>query len=82
MYKTYSNCVFNVCKGLQVAKIGILYIATGRYISFWKEFYKRCEEYFCPEHQKQYFLFTDAKNVAVKSNVKIIPHKLISPLAR
>ena len=26
-------------------KIGILFIATGRYICFWKDFYKACEKY-------------------------------------
>ena len=60
-----------------MAKIGILYIATGRYITFWNEFYKRCEKFFCNDHQKQYFLFTDANNVSVKNNVKIIQHKYL-----
>ena len=42
-------------------KIGILFIATGRYICFWKDFYKACEKYLLKNHEKTYFLFTDAE---------------------
>lgn len=41
-------------------KIAILYIATGKYIVFWKEFFTSCEQYFIPEAEKTYFVFTDA----------------------
>ena len=39
--------------------IGILYIATGRYITFWEEFFKSAEKYFITEATKHYFVFTD-----------------------
>jgi len=44
-------------------KIGILYICTGKYDIFWKEFYKSCEKYFLPGYTKEYFVFTDTKNL-------------------
>ena len=42
--------------------IGILYIATGRYITFWEDFFKSAEKYFITEATKHYFVFTDTQN--------------------
>jgi hypothetical protein len=44
-------------------KIGILYICTGTYDIFWKEFYKSCEKNLLTNSEKYYFVFTDAKNI-------------------
>jgi len=44
-------------------KIGILYICTGKYEIFWKDFYLSCEKYFIPEAEKHYFVFTDALKI-------------------
>lgn len=40
-------------------KIAILYICTGKYGIFWNNFYKTSEQYFYPEVDKTYFVFTD-----------------------
>lgn len=55
-------------------RIAVLYIATGRYIVFWKNFYKSCEKYFLKNYQKDYFVFTDSTEFAYsnKNNVNII----------
>ncbi len=50
-------------------KIAILYIATGRYIVFWENFYKSMEKHFLPKHKKTYFLFTEHDKLKVPSNV-------------
>ncbi len=50
-------------------KIAILYIATGKYITFWENFYKQTEKYFLPRHEKTYFLFTDHDDLIVPKNV-------------
>lgn len=50
-------------------KIAILYIATGRYIVFWDQFYPAMEKYFLPNHQKTYFLFTNHADLDVPENV-------------
>ena len=42
--------------------IAILYIATGRYITFWNDFFKSAEKYFITEATKHYFVFTDSQN--------------------
>ena len=44
-------------------RIAILYICTGRYFIFWKDFFTSCERYFLPEHEKHYFVFTDDENI-------------------
>ena len=58
-------------------KVAILYIALGRYICFWKDFYESCEEKLL-NCEKRYFIWTDnesfdycdAKNVTVIPAVK------------
>lgn len=60
-------------------KIGILYIATGRYITFWHNFYKSVEKYILPEYEKHYFVFTDSKDKIIgedKNVTKIFQEKL------
>ncbi len=53
-------------------KIGILYICTGKYKIFWKDFYLSCEKYFISEAEKEYFVFTDSESIDFeKENPKI-----------
>ena len=58
-------------------KTAILYICTGKYTVFWKEFYESFEKNFLPKTEKTYFVFTDDKKLAYadKENVCIIPQK-------
>lgn len=44
-------------------KIGILYICTGKYSIFWKDFYLTCEKNFITEAEKHYFVFTDSPQI-------------------
>lgn len=44
-------------------KIAILYICTGKYKIFWKDFYISCEEHFIKEFRKEYFVFTDSEKI-------------------
>lgn len=44
-------------------KIGILYICTGKYDIFWKEFYTSSEKYFLNDSEIHYFVFTDAAKI-------------------
>lgn len=43
-------------------RIGILYICTGKYDIFWKDFYQSAEHYFMqrPDAIRQYYVFTDS----------------------
>lgn len=39
--------------------IGLCIVATGKYIAFVKPLLDSAEKYFCPAHQRTYFIFTD-----------------------
>lgn len=41
-------------------KVGILYIALGKYDRFFKEFYRSCEKFFLPDSLKMYYVWTDS----------------------
>lgn len=58
-------------------KIAILYICTGKYKVFWKEFYESFERNFLPNCKKTYFVYTDTKKLLYgdKDNVCLIPQK-------
>lgn len=49
-------------------KIGILYLATGRYICFWEEFYKTAQKFLFPDAEKVFYVFTDSENFYGKNN--------------
>ncbi len=63
----YLSTIFGKSQGTK--KVAILYIATGKYIIFWKKFYEAMEKYFLPRHEKTYFLFTDHDFMMVDKNV-------------
>ena len=44
-----------------MTRVGIILIATGRYISFFDPVYKSYEKYFLPGYKKNYFLLTDSE---------------------
>ena len=58
-------------------KIGILYIALGKYIQFWSEFYNSFQNNFLPGSNKEYFVFTDDKELMEQhpNNVHVIKQK-------
>jgi hypothetical protein len=57
-------------------KIAILYIATGRYVVFWKDFFKSSEEFLLPNTEKHYFIFTDKDDVfPINKRVHLIKQK-------
>lgn len=51
-------------------KIAILYICTGKYDVFWKDFYESYEAKFLPNSEKHYFVFTD-KDILYKDNANV-----------
>lgn len=44
-------------------KVAVLYICTGAYVVFWKDFFQSIEEKFLPDTHKEYFVFTDAGSI-------------------
>lgn len=55
-------------------RIAILYICTGRYSIFWKDFYESCEQHFMPDTEKEYFVFTDSDTIEHQDNPSV--HKI------
>lgn len=51
--------------------IAILYIATGKYIVFWKDFFSSCERHFIHGSHKEYFVFTDAPSFESSDNERV-----------
>ena len=51
-------------------KIGIFYICTGKYSIFWKGFFESCEQFFLPQVEKKYYVFTDASDIQDTNNIK------------
>lgn len=47
-------------------KIALLFICTGKYSIFWKDFYTSAEKYFIPDATKEYFVFTDDADLPFK----------------
>jgi len=42
------------------AKIGVLYICTGKYSIYWPKFYLSAKKYFCPGAELHFFVFSDS----------------------
>ena len=58
-------------------RIGILYICTGKYDVFWKDFYLSSEHFFMqyPDYIKHYYVFTDSEHLYDEENNSNI-HKI------
>lgn len=52
-----------------IPKVAVLYIAIGRYIVFWDNFYKEMEKNFLPDAAVTYFVWTDDKTKSFPKNV-------------
>lgn len=55
-------------------KVAILYICTGKYDVFWKDFYESFEKYFLVNSHKEYYVFTDADEIYEEKNTRV--HKI------
>lgn len=56
-------------------KVGILYVAIGKYTVFLEKFYESCENNLFPGVEKTYYVFTDSKRIALSEyvpNIKVI----------
>lgn len=54
--------------------VAILYICTGKYDVFWKDFYLSYEQFFLNNCKKDYYVFTDAKKLDFEENENV--HKI------
>lgn len=57
---------------LTMKSLAILYICTGKYDIFWKDFYASSEKHFCKGDKKHYYVFTDSKVIQSRDNVTVL----------
>lgn len=57
-------------KQMKKPKVAILYIALGRYICFWKDFYLSCEKHLL-NCEKHYFIWTDNTDFDFSKNKNV-----------
>lgn len=63
----------NIEKLMSKKKIAINFIGTGNYLKFFPKYYKTFMEYFSPECDKDFFVFTDGElDGNIPNNIKII----------
>lgn len=55
-------------------KVAVLFIGIGKYACFWKDFYISSDRYFLPDTLKEYYVFSDQKQVYAEEakNVHLI----------
>lgn len=59
---------------LHAANIGLLVVATGKYIHFVPQLLQSADAHFCKNHCVTYFVFTDHENFEYP-RAKVLPHK-------
>lgn len=73
----------NIEKIMSKKKIAINFIGTGNYLKFFPRYYETFMEYFLPECDKDFFVFTDGElGDDIPSNIKIIPVKEESEIGK
>lgn len=55
-------------------RIAIMYICTGKYETFWNNFYKSCEKFFYPNEMKDYFVFTESSEIFQEKRDNVFPY--------
>ena len=58
------------------AKVGLLVMATGKYISFVKPLITSADQYFCKNHEVTYFIFTDREFPESEKTIRIYQPRL------
>ena len=72
MKEVLTACLFGLllcCAKVEGANIGLLVVATGKYIRFVNPLIKSAEKYFCKNHKVTYFVFTDERSIPLPHTV-------------
>ena len=59
--------------------LAVLYICTGAYVAFWRDFYPNFKANFLPDCDRTFFVFTDAHHIAYEDapDVRRIPQQAL-----
>lgn len=69
---TVITCIWS--QSVWGANVGLLVVATGKYISFVPKLIESAEKHFCTDHNVTYYVFTDGQ-MEQSENLVVIPHK-------
>ena len=60
-------------------RVAVLYLCTGAYRVFWHDFYPNFKEYFLPDCERTFFVFTDAETIDYEDqpDVRRIPQQAL-----
>ena len=60
-------------------RVAVLYLCTGAYRVFWHDFYPNFKEYFLPDCERTFFVFTDAETIDYEGqpDVRRIPQQAL-----
>jgi len=74
MKKLYGFMALALCTlvNIYAANIGLLIVATGKYINFVEPLINSAKQHFCANHHVTYFVFTDDR-LPLMDNVVVIP---------
>ncbi len=61
---------------LECSQIGLLLVATGKYIQFIEPLVQSAEKYFCKDHEVTYFVFTDQEGPSLPHTVYVYQKRL------
>ena len=54
---------------MKLVNLAVIFIGTSKYLNFLPDWYESCEKYLVPEHEKQYFVFTDGELEGLPDNI-------------
>ena len=66
---------------LQAADVGLLIVATGKYIQFIEPLVRSAEIHFCKNHRVTFFVFTDQEPIPLPNTVYIFQERSGWPFA-
>jgi histo-blood group ABO system transferase len=72
--------LFLIAGALHAANIGLLVMATGKYIQFIEPLVLSAEKHFCKNHNITYFVFTDQEPIPLPNTIYLFQSRLGWPL--
>ena len=76
LLKVLAFSLFFLLGRAEAAKVGLLIVATGKYIHFVAPLIQSAEKYFCKDHEITYFIFTDQEPISLPNAIYVYQEKL------
>ncbi len=74
--RTFLFFLLSILSGIEAANVGLLVVATGKYIQFVKPLIESAEQHFCKNHRVTYFIFTDQEPIPLPNTVYVFQKRL------